>query len=100
MSPEQLAVLRQELSECKAVVEKHQETIHNLNRDKEGLATKSSELERRLMTLESEYEELLDKTIADEEHDANIEDTIAELKVSTKLVFYYIDQLDDTDPFI
>ncbi|KAJ8656579.1 hypothetical protein O0I10_007656 [Lichtheimia ornata] len=80
MSPEQLAVLRQELSECKAVVEKHQETIHNLNRDKEGLATKSSELERRLMTLESEYEELLDKTIADEEHDANIEDTIAELK--------------------
>ncbi|KAI9312760.1 P-loop containing nucleoside triphosphate hydrolase protein, partial [Dichotomocladium elegans] len=80
MSPEELAVLRQQLAESRATVAKHHETIRMLSRDRDGLTSKSSELERRLATLEAEFEELLDKTIADEEQDANIEDTINELK--------------------
>lgn len=88
MSPEELVKLRQELAESKALVDKHQETIQALNRDKESLLAKRTDLERRLTALETEYEELLDKTIADEEQDAqrntDMEDTIAELKVKKK----------------
>ena len=81
MTAEELAVLKKELSESKALVEKHQETIRTLNQDKDSLTNKRTDLEKRIATLEIEYEELLEKSIADEEHDANVQDTISELKV-------------------
>ncbi|KAI9276977.1 kinesin heavy chain [Phascolomyces articulosus] len=87
MTPEQLSVLKQELSESKALVEKHQDTIRTLTQDKDGLTNKTTDLEKCISALEIDLEELLEKTIADEEHDANVQDTISELK--TKIEAQY-----------
>ncbi|KAI8583484.1 hypothetical protein K450DRAFT_221443 [Umbelopsis ramanniana AG] len=85
MTMEDIAQLRQELAESKSMLEAHENLIKTLNEDKEGLETKRSDLETRLTTLEMEYEELLDKTIAEEEEAFNrntdIAETISELKV-------------------
>ncbi|KAI8145084.1 kinesin heavy chain [Fennellomyces sp. T-0311] len=80
MSPEEYEVLKKELKESRELVEKHQDTIRSLNQDKESLSTRRSELERRITSLEAEYEELLEKSIQEEERDADIQDTISELK--------------------
>ncbi|KAI8375922.1 kinesin heavy chain [Radiomyces spectabilis] len=76
--------LRQELAESKALLEEHEGVIRNLNHDKETLLAKRTELETRLGALEVDYEELLDKTIADEEmaakRNSDISETISELK--------------------
>jgi kinesin family protein 5 len=85
---EDIAQLRQELAESKSMLEAHENLIKTLNEDKEGLETKRTDLETRLTTLEMEYEELLDKTIAEEEEAFNrntdIAETISELKVRSE----------------
>jgi kinesin family protein 5 len=85
MTLEDIAQLRRELSESKSMLEQHENMIKTLNEDKEGLESKRSDLESRLTSLEMEYEELLDKTIAEEEEAFNrntdIAETISELKV-------------------
>jgi kinesin family member 5 len=89
MTMEDIAQLRQELAESKSMLEAHENLIKTLNEDKEGLENKRSDLETRLTTLEMEYEELLDKTIAEEEEAFNrntdIAETISELKVGYKI---------------
>lgn len=87
MTPEELEKLKHELAESKALLERRQDTIKSLTRDKEGLQSKHDELEKRLSMLESEYEELLDRTIAEEEQNTDIEDTITELKVGKNCQF-------------
>jgi len=91
MTLEDIAQLRRELSESKSMLEQHENMIKTLNEDKEGLESKRSDLESRLTSLEMEYEELLDKTIAEEEEAFNrntdIAETISELK--TKLEHQY-----------
>lgn len=90
MTMEDIAQLRQELAESKSMLEAHENLIKTLNEDKEGLETKRTDLETRLTTLEMEYEELLDKTIAEEEEAFNrntdIAETISELKVKSENV--------------
>jgi len=90
MTMEDIAQLRQELAESKSMLEAHENLIKTLNEDKEGLETKRTDLETRLTTLEMEYEELLDKTIAEEEEAFNrntdIAETISELKVRSENV--------------
>lgn len=67
------------------MLEQHENLIKTLSEDKEGLEYKRTDLETRLTSLEMEYEELLDKTIAEEEEAFNrntdIAETISELKV-------------------
>ncbi|RUS24034.1 hypothetical protein BC938DRAFT_474227, partial [Jimgerdemannia flammicorona] len=91
MNPEELAALRAELSTSRTLIEQHEHTISELSRTKEGLERKREDLEGRLTTLELEYEELLDKTIAEEEEDddktVKIAETVTELKNKLELSF-------------
>jgi len=82
LTMEELSTLRRELSESKNLVSQHEQTINELHYENEHLTRKRDELEIRLTTLELEYEELLDKTIAEEEANNNIDitETIAELR--------------------
>lgn len=82
LTMEELSTLRRELSESKNLVSQHEQTINELHYENENLTRKRDELEIRLTTLELEYEELLDKTIAEEEANNNIDitETIAELR--------------------
>ncbi|KAL1922387.1 uncharacterized protein VTP21DRAFT_9926 [Calcarisporiella thermophila] len=86
---EELASLRKEVCELRAIVEQHTRTIEELHRENDGLMRKRDELELRLNNMELEYEDLLDKTIAEEEarSDMDIAATIQELK--TKLEAQY-----------
>lgn len=90
MSLEDLVSLRRDLAESKILLDQHTKTITDLNLEKDALEKKKSELDGRMGTLEQEYEELLDKTIAEEEisaqKNADMEETISTLKVS--LVYY------------
>ncbi|KAI8993124.1 hypothetical protein BDB01DRAFT_310936 [Pilobolus umbonatus] len=87
LSPENISKMKQELQSTKATLEHHKLTIKNLEEEKNALNRKRDDLEDRLTTLEADYEELLDKTIAMEEQDVtqtrDIANTIRELK--TKL---------------
>ncbi|KAG2216279.1 hypothetical protein INT45_003910 [Circinella minor] len=85
LSIEELVSLRRELAEAKVLVEQHTKTISDLESDKDLLEKKKTELEGRFSNLEQEYEDLLDKTIADEESrpqkNNNIADTVSALKI-------------------
>ncbi|KAI7866074.1 hypothetical protein BDF14DRAFT_940381 [Spinellus fusiger] len=84
LSIEELVSLRRELAESKVLLDQHTKTINNLTYEKEALDKKKTELETKFGTLEHEYEELLDKTIAEEEAQMQksdeLTDTITELK--------------------
>ncbi|CAG8614171.1 12784_t:CDS:10 [Funneliformis mosseae] len=82
LTVEELSTLRRELADSKNLVAQHEQTINELHYENEHLTRKRDELEIRLTTLELEYEELLDKTIAEEEANNNIDitETIAELR--------------------
>ncbi|CAG8777138.1 8805_t:CDS:2, partial [Gigaspora rosea] len=79
---EELATVRRELAESKELVSTHEQTINELHYENERLTRQRDEFEIRLSTLETEYEELLDKTIAEEEANSNIDitETVAELR--------------------
>jgi len=68
LSPEEIIALRKQLSESKSLIEKHEQAISDLSHEKEALETKRNDLETRLVTLELELEELLEKSIQDEEN--------------------------------
>ncbi|CAO3657520.1 unnamed protein product [Mucor hiemalis] len=84
LSLEDLVSLRRDLAESKILLDQHTKTITDLNLEKDALEKKKSELDGRMGTLEQEYEELLDKTIAEEEisaqKNADMEETISTLK--------------------
>jgi kinesin family protein 5 len=85
LSIEELASVRRELAESKSLLEQHSKTIDDLSNEKSSLEAKKTDLEIRLNTLEVEYEELLDKTIAEEEtaedRTVDIAETVSNLKV-------------------
>lgn len=70
------------------LLDQHAKTITDITHEKELLDKKKFDLNGRLGTLEKEYEELLDKTIAEEEisaqKNADMEETITNLKVKCK----------------
>ncbi|KAJ8663344.1 kinesin heavy chain [Lichtheimia ornata] len=81
---EELVSVRRELAESKILVDQHTKTIEVLSTEKESLEKKKKDLESRFGTLEQEYEELLDKTIAEEEsrnQKGNIAETVSALKI-------------------
>ncbi|CAG8607313.1 3057_t:CDS:10, partial [Acaulospora morrowiae] len=89
LTMEELATVRRELAESKSLVSTHEQTINELHHENEHLTKKRDELEIRLNALELEYEELLDKTIAEEEANNNIDitETIAELRSKLEAQF-------------
>ncbi|CAG8439614.1 7902_t:CDS:10 [Acaulospora colombiana] len=89
LTTEELATVRRELAESKSLVATHEQTINELHNENEHLTRKRDELEIRLNALELEYEELLDKTIAEEEANNNIDitETIAELRSKLEAQF-------------
>ncbi|KAG9295474.1 hypothetical protein G9A89_013503 [Geosiphon pyriformis] len=82
LTQEELVSLRRELADSTSLVSQHEQTISELHYENEHLTRKRDELEIRLTTLEIEYEELLDKTIADEEANSKIDitETLQELR--------------------
>ncbi|ORX44926.1 kinesin heavy chain [Hesseltinella vesiculosa] len=84
LSIEELVSLRRDLAESKVLLEQHTKTIEDLTYERDALGKKKIDLEGRLSNLESEYEELLDKTIAEEEaqvqKNVDIAETISTLK--------------------
>lgn len=82
---EELVALRRDLEESKILLDQHSKSIADISHEKEALEKKKLELDAKLGYLEQEYEELLDKTIAEEEvaaqKNADMEETISTLKV-------------------
>lgn len=77
--------LHRDLADSQILLEQHVKTVDNLQEEKQVLEQKKLELHDRLKKLEQDYEELLDKTIAEEEataqKNADIEKTISTVKV-------------------
>lgn len=88
LSLEELVALRRDLAESKILLDQHTKTVADLKVEKETLEKKKAELDNKFSSLEQEYEELLDKTIAEEEStaekNADMEHTISTLKVKEK----------------
>ncbi|KAF9918717.1 hypothetical protein BX616_006423 [Lobosporangium transversale] len=83
LTPEEASALRKEIAQARSLIEQHEQTIADLNNENVSLTLNRDALEMRLQTAELEYEELLDKTIADEEANSSIDvlETISELRV-------------------
>ncbi|KAI9033826.1 kinesin heavy chain [Phycomyces nitens] len=91
LSIEELVSLRHDLEDSKVLLEQHSKTIDSLTNDKEVLDKKKTELDLKFGTLEKEYEELLDKTIAEEEaqlqNNVELAETITSLKSKLELQY-------------
>ncbi|KPV77850.1 uncharacterized protein RHOBADRAFT_51653 [Rhodotorula graminis WP1] len=76
LSADDLSTLRRQLEDSSISLREHQDRAKQVTEENEMLTRRRDELETRLSTLEEEYEELLDKTVADEERDdaANVQD--------------------------
>ncbi|CAO3691397.1 unnamed protein product [Rhizopus stolonifer] len=93
ITPEAIQKLREDLQSAKDSIEQQTLTIQQLVQERDSLTNKRDDLEGRISHLESEYEELLDKTIAMEEMNEEqtgeeLSNTIADLK--SKLESQYI----------
>lgn len=83
---DEVVSLHRDLADSQILLEQHVKTVDNLQEEKQALEQKKLELDDRLKKLEQDYEELLDKTIAEEEataqKNAHIEKTISTVKVN------------------
>lgn len=85
LSSEDIATLRRQLEDTSSMVLEQSQRSKQVSEENEILARRKDELESRLSALESEYEELLDKTIAEDElaDRANVQD----IKVNSSFLF-------------
>ncbi|BGO91970.1 hypothetical protein NBRC10512_001077 [Rhodotorula toruloides] len=67
LSPDDIATLRRQLEDTTVSLREQQDKSKQVHEENDLLTRRRDELEQRLGTLEQEYEELLDKTVADEE---------------------------------
>ncbi|GJN91019.1 hypothetical protein Rhopal_004033-T1 [Rhodotorula paludigena] len=76
LSPDDLATLRRQLEDATVSLREQQDKSKQVHDENDLLSRRRDELEQRLSTLEQEYEELLDKTVAEEERAdaANVQD--------------------------
>ncbi|KAJ3092491.1 hypothetical protein HK102_006685 [Quaeritorhiza haematococci] len=95
-APEDIAKQHQELLEAKSVLDQQAEMIQELllkaktaSDDAAFLSKRKEELEAKLASLEQEYEELLDKTIQEEEQHASVDIVNAIQDLKTKLETQY-----------
>ncbi|SGY14074.1 BQ5605_C010g06050 [Microbotryum silenes-dioicae] len=70
LSAEDLTTLRRQLEDSHSLVREHQERSKRTQEENEILTRRKDELEARLAGLEAEYEELLDKSLIEDERGA------------------------------
>ncbi|KIO26249.1 hypothetical protein M407DRAFT_235490 [Tulasnella calospora MUT 4182] len=88
LTAEDVTLLRRQLAETHSSIRDTLERLRQSQEEKELVVRRKEEVEERLATLETEYEELLEKTIHDEEENhADVTDALADLK--TKLEAQY-----------
>ncbi|KAI6022682.1 P-loop containing nucleoside triphosphate hydrolase protein [Pisolithus marmoratus] len=81
LTVDDVVACRRQLSEAQSTVRETLDRLRQSQEENEMVTRRRDELESRLTTLEAEYEELLEKTIQDEEtSNAGIAQSIAELK--------------------
>lgn len=68
LSQDDISTLREQLLESQTLVREQNERVRQAVEENERLEARKDEMETRLATLEAEYEELLDKTLAEEEN--------------------------------
>lgn len=81
LTEDEAKLLRDEISQSKSQIEADNVVIEDLQRNNLILEKKCEDLEIRLNAVEIEYEEMLEKTIAEEEESAALgQDALSELK--------------------
>ncbi|KNZ71769.1 Kinesin heavy chain [Termitomyces sp. J132] len=81
LTPEDLTIIRRQLSESQSIIRETVDRLRQSQEENEMATRRRDELEARVMALETEYEELLEKTIHDEEtSDVDLAESMAELK--------------------
>ncbi|KIM65288.1 hypothetical protein SCLCIDRAFT_537986 [Scleroderma citrinum Foug A] len=81
LTVDDVVAARRQLSEAQSTVRETLDRLRQSQEESEMITRRRDELEGRLSTLEAEYEELLEKTIQDEEtSNAGIAESMAELK--------------------
>jgi len=78
LTQDDISTLREQILESQILVREQNERVRQAMEENDLLMTRREEMETRLTTLEAEYEELLDKTIADEEHGKRSSDDVNE----------------------
>ena len=82
LSAEDITLIRRQLAESQTLVRETVERLRQSQEENEMITRRRDEVESRLADLEAEYEELLEKTINDEEtSNVDIAESMAELKV-------------------
>jgi kinesin family protein 5 len=82
LTAEDLTLLRRQLSESQSLIRETADRLRQSQEENELAMRRRDDVEQRLVTLEAEYEELLEKTIHDEEiSNADLADSMVELKV-------------------
>ncbi|KAF5380963.1 hypothetical protein D9615_003970 [Tricholomella constricta] len=81
LTPEDLTAIRRQLSEGQSLVRETVDRLRQSQEENEMVTRRRDELEARVAALETEYEELLEKTIHDEEtSDVDLAESMADLK--------------------
>ena len=97
LTPDDFTLIRRQLSEGQSLVRETVERLSQSQEENEMITRRRDEVESRLAQLEAEYEELLEKTINDEEtSNIDVAESMAELKACILLCGYQI--FTDSDP--
>ena len=82
LSHDDIVNVRRQLAEGQTLIRETVDRLRQTQEENEMHARRRDELESRIATLESEYEELIEKTIQDEEvSNVDVAESMAELKV-------------------
>ena len=86
LTVEDLTAVRRQLAEGQSLVRDTVDRLRQSQEEGDMVTRRRDELEGRLASLETEYEELLEKTIHDEEtSNVDIAESMADLKVCSKV---------------
>ncbi|KAF4576582.1 hypothetical protein EYR36_004560 [Pleurotus pulmonarius] len=81
LTAEDLTAVRRQLAEGQSLMRETVDRLRQSQEENEIITRRRDELEGRVMTLETEYEELLEKTILDEEtSNVDVAESVADLK--------------------
>jgi kinesin family protein 5 len=87
LTGEDLSLLRRQLSEAQAILRDTVDRLRQSQEENDHLLHQKKEIEARLGRVETEYEELLEKAIHEEEtNNADLADTMSELKVGIRSI--------------
>lgn len=88
LTAEDITLLRRQLSESQALIRETADRLRQSQEEAEIATRRRDDVEQRLATLETDYEELLEKTIHEEEStNTDIADSMTELKVCAAVRF-------------